>query len=74
MIMNINNNIISKLRYYFVIFILFKGYMNKVNKMIRKWLYEWRLYSPHNTSYRLYIPRSEFWISLMNYKDECLIE
>ena len=74
MIMNINNNIISKLRYCFVIVILLKGDMNKVNKMIIKWLYEWRLYSQHNTSYRLYILRSEFWLFLMNYKDECLIE
>ena len=72
--MNINNNIISKLRYCFVIVILLKGDMNKVNKMIIKWLYEWRLYSPHNISYRLYILRSEFWLSLMNYKDEFLIE
>ena len=74
MIMNINNNIISKLRYCFVIIQLFKGNMNKVNKMIIKWLYEWRLYSQHNTSYRLYILKSEFWIFLMNYKDEYLIE
>ena len=72
--MNINNNIISKLRYCFVIVILFKVDMNKVDKMIRKWLYEWRLYLQHNTSYRLYVPRSEFWLSLMNYKDEYLIE
>jgi len=51
-----------------------KGHMNKIDKMIRKWLYEWRLYSQHNTSYKLYILKSEFWIYLMNYKDECLIE
>ena len=48
--------------------------MNKVDKMIIKWLYEWRLYSQHNTSYRLYILKSEFWLFLMNYKDEYLIE
>ena len=74
MIMNINNNVISKLRYYFIIVILFKEDMNKIDKMIRKWLYEWRIYSQHNTSYKLYILKSEFWLSLMNYKNEYLIE
>ena len=36
MINKINNNVISKLRYYFIIVQLFKGDMNKIEKMIRK--------------------------------------
>ena len=70
-IRKINNDIISKLRYWFSIVLLKLGELENIDKQIRNSLIHLQLYSRNIPKSRLYVKINELGLGLMSTRDEC---
>ena len=70
-IRKINNDIISKLRYWFCIVNWKLGKFENIDKQIRNSLIQLKLYSRNINKSRLYVTINELGMGLMSARDEC---